>query len=247
MIDVLCMPGTFNPNGEGVTQTFIDRLDRKKFNPRIVPYPADYGRKMSYADSVQHGMAALDEACKANPTRPKVVAGYSQGARIAGDYAKRVGLLGGSVQGTRVLAAALIADPNRPRFSSITPGHRGFGIGGERAIRGVRAYHAVAFGDPITDLPDGNRMRDVADLTEFFAAQTPEQLFEWMTKTAAKAARGEFANVALRPWDRDAWRRIGEAAQWARGYLYDGRHGAAYVRDGLCAALADTLNREIRA
>lgn len=81
MIDVLWLAGTFNPNGEGISDDFLKRLDPKRFRYRYVPYPADYGRDMSYSESIRLGELALDRAVRECP-----------GAVVVGGYSSRGGV-----------------------------------------------------------------------------------------------------------------------------------------------------------
>ncbi|MEU2033421.1 cutinase family protein [Nocardia amamiensis] len=87
--DVLIVGGTWNHHGDHVTADFSAELDQDRFLPRTVPYPADYGRKVPYAESLAAGRRALIAAIEATPNRV-VLAGYSQGAAIAGDVAAAI-------------------------------------------------------------------------------------------------------------------------------------------------------------
>ncbi|GAB4588681.1 PE-PPE domain-containing protein [Nocardia sp. IFM 10818] len=237
MIDVLIMGGTWNPNGDGVTEAFARALDPGKFRASYVPYPADYGQRTTYADSVAAGKAALLRAIDDSPY-PVIVAGYSQGAGIAGDFAAEIGR--GQHPQLDVRAAALIADPARPEGVSITPDPGGFGISGQRHIPGIPAFHVAAWNDPITSLSPGSPLRTVADLSAYWNISNPEGFLRWGQETFNAVVAGRLQRWwnPAHLWD---WTI---AAREARGYLFDGRHTEAYVREGHCWQLAQTLNEE---
>lgn len=238
LIDVLIVGGTWVPAGEPVTDTFARSLDPARFAPRMVPYPAEYGGRMSYAESRAAGKAALLAAIAAAPGRV-VIAGYSQGAAIAGDVAAEIGR--GLWPGLEVDACALIADPLRPAGQCIGPDPGGYGIAGQRWIADIPAYWAAAQGDPITALPAGNPLRLIADISEYFCLTTPEAVTRWGSGLIDAAVhRG-----IQRWWLPRNWSAWSGALAYARGYLTDGRHTTDYVRLGHAARLADTINREV--
>ena len=232
MIDVLWLAGTFNPNGEGISDDFLKRLDPKRFRYRYVSYPADYGRTMSYAESTRLGELALDRAVRECPGAV-VVGGYSQGAAIAGNYAAKADQWG------KVIGCALIADPLRDGSRATVNGNPGgYGIGGQRPIASKRTLTVAAWGDPITSLPAGNYLRSIADFSEFMG----RDVNAWALNIASKIINGQ-----LQPWWRWSNRRDwAEAGRWLRGYTQDGRHTNAYVTEGLTKQLADAVNRDIR-
>jgi hypothetical protein len=232
VIDVLWLAGTFNPNGEGISDDFAKHLDPTRFRFRYVPYPADYGRAMSYGESQRLGELALDRAVRECPGAV-VVGGYSQGAAIAGNYASKV------EKYSKVIGCALIADPLRHGFQTcVGRNPDGYGIGGQRRIDTIRSLRVAAWGDPITSLPAGNYLRTIADFSEFMGRDTAA----WALNIASKIIRGQ-----LQPWWRWNNRRDwAEAGRWLRGYTQDGRHTNAYVLEGLTRQLADAVNRDIR-
>ncbi|MFI9506984.1 alpha/beta fold hydrolase [Nocardia sp. NPDC052566] len=238
VFDVLIVGGTWNPNGEGVSRTFADALDPKRFAPQMVPYPADYGKQVTYQDSVAAGRRALIEAIEATPNRV-VLAGYSQGAAIAGNVAAEIGR--GELPHLEVVACALIADPLRPEGACIDADPGGFGIVGQRPVTGVPTYWAAAKGDPITALPAGNPLRLVADLTGYFSMASPLAMLRWGQSLVDVATRRELQ----RWWSPAHWRTWGGAVAYARGYLLDGRHTDDYIRHGHTRRLAEVINREV--
>ncbi|MFJ2666224.1 PE-PPE domain-containing protein [Nocardia fluminea] len=238
-IDVLVVGGTWNPGGDGVTGAFIDALNKAMFTPRMVPYPADYGSHVSYAESVAEGKRALLAAIDRSPNLV-VLAGYSQGAAVAGDLAAEIGR--GEHPGREVIACALIADPRRPAgkyLGDTDPG--GYGVAGERPIDGIPAYWAAAPGDPITALPAGNPLRTIADLSAFFSFANANSAIRWAQRMLDTATR----NQLQRWWSPSNWSHWTGAVEYARGYLFDGRHTSDYVRYGYARALAQALNRDV--
>lgn len=235
----------FPDGGDGVTDEFAAHLDPIRFAPRFVWYPAQYGGlgfDEPYYDSRAAGRAALLDAIRATPNRV-VIAGYSQGAAIVGDVAAEIGR--GEHPDLEVLAAAMIADPGRPRGAGI-PGRAaasGYGISGERPIVGMPAYWAANEGDPITALPVGNPLRSLADITEYFSLRSIADAQRWAQNMIARARLGQWQNW----WSPANWRDWGGAIAYARGYLFDGRHTDDYLRLGLAAELAQTINREVAA
>lgn len=239
IIDVLWLGGTFNAQGEGISDDFLKRLDPKRFRYRYVPYPADYGRAMSYAESVKAGERALLNAVTACPGAV-VIGGYSQGAAIAGNVGTQI-----HPKSAKVIACVLIADPLRQGLrATVNPKPEGYGIGGEREIPMV-VKQVAAWGDPITSLPAGNYLRTVADFSEFMG----RDVNAWAVNVLSKVVKGQ-----LQPWWRWNNRRDwAEAGRWLNGYRPQsktnpggGRHTNAYVTEGLTRQLADAVNRDIR-
>ncbi|WP_051407498.1 PE-PPE domain-containing protein [Nocardia sp. CNY236] len=238
VFDVLIVGGTWNSDGAGACQVFADALDPKRFAPRMVAYPADYGRQLSYADSVAVGRRALLEAAEAAERRV-VLAGFSQGAAIAGDLAAAAGH--GALPQLEVVACALIADPLRPAGAGIDGDPGGYGIAGQRPITDIPAYWAAAPGDPITALPAGNPLRSIADLSAYFGLGSPEAMLRWGQSLLEVATRRRLQ----RWWSPRNWRTWGGAIAYARGYLFDGRHTDDYLRHGHARRLAEALNRGV--
>lgn len=239
MIDVFMLPGTGWPHGgDGVTEDFLARLDTRRFRPVIVPYPAEFGQRMSYRESVEMGKTALREAVRATPNLA-VIGGYSQGAVIAGDLAAEIG--DGLHPELELAGVALIADGARPVGGRIrTAPTEGYGILGERHINDedFPVWWAAAIGDPITALPVGNPLRTLPPIVEWMSVRTPNDVLLWGSKVLDAAVTRRF-----QPWWNPAnWRTWNGALAYARGYLFDGRHGAAYINEGLNQALADAVN-----
>lgn len=239
MIDVLILPGTGFPRGDGISRAFADALDPSRFAPRIVEYAAAYGGlDMPYALSRATGRRALLESFTGRPT---VLAGYSQGAGIAGDLAVEIiNHMPGAIA-DHLVGCALIADPLRPEGGAgERPAAPGYGIAGQRRIPG-RAWWAAAPGDPITALPAGNPLRSIADLSEWWSLAGPDEVERWGDDLVEKCRTRAFQ----RWWSLKNWRTWGGAAAFARGYLFDGRHTTDYIAHGHVQALADAINREV--
>ncbi|MBW0270764.1 hypothetical protein ATM97_07020 [Nocardia sp. MH4] len=241
MIDVLILPGTgHGRNADGISRAFADSLDPARFAPRIVQYPAEYGNPRPYAESRIIGRWALLDHIVGY--RPFVLAGYSQGAGIAGDLAVEIVQHMPGVMADHLVGCALIADPYRPMLAG-TP-HRppasGYGIAGQRPVPGP-AWWAAADGDPITALPAGNPLRSVADLSEWWSLAGPAEVARWGEDIVEKCRTG----TLQRWWSPANWRSWAGAMAFARGYLWDGRHTTDYLTHGHVQALADTVNREV--
>lgn len=240
MIDVLILPGTGSPCGDAVCAAFAQSLDPDRFAPRIVSYPATYGGiQMPYAESRALGRKALADAVQ-RTANPAIIAGYSQGAGIAGDLAAELGA--GVHPDLEVYACALIADPVRPHGAGMPhrPPAPGYGIAGSRVITGLPTWWAAAAGDPITALPAGNPLRSIADVTEWWSLSGPAAAARWGQDLVDKCRRNAFQ----RWWSVENWRTWNGAMAFARGYLFDGRHGAAYITEGHVQALAETIGKE---
>ncbi|MFD3748358.1 hypothetical protein [Nocardia sp. NPDC058633] len=240
MIDVLILPGTGYRFGDGISLAFADALDPTVFRPRIVEYAAAYGGlDMPYAESQRAGRRALLEAMNGRC----VLAGYSQGAGIAGDLAAEIAAHMPGAIADSVLGCALIADPLRPIGAEMPhrPPAPGYGIAGTREVFGVPTWWAAAEGDPITALPAGNPLRSIADLSEWWSLASPADALLWGADLVEKCRTGRYQQW----WSLANWRSWSGALAFARGYLIDGRHTTDYVTHGHVQALADTVNREV--
>lgn len=246
MIDVLILAGTGFPNGgDGVCELFASRLDRSRFRPKWVTYPATFGGAGdAWALSRAAGTSALIRETGA-ADGPVVWIGYSQGAGIVGDAAEAVGA--GRLSGLDVLGCALIADPSRP-VGGTMPGRApasGYGIVGQRPIPRIPAWWAAAEDDPITALAAGNPLRTIADMADYYSLASPAAALGWGRALLTRAQNRDWQ----RWWHWNYWRDWGGAAEAAWGYLPPpiggGRHTYAYRDEGLCVDLADVVNREV--
>lgn len=234
MITVLSLPGTFQPNGEPITQAFQDAFDPAEFSCVTVPYAAAYGDPVPYGDSREDGYQKLRTAAYA-ASGPLILSGYSQGAWGAGKLANEAGR--GLHPDLDVRACALIADPLRPHNSQTLVGDDpgGYGISGERYITGLPVLWVTAIHDPISALPPGNPLRSIADLSVYWSLASPLAAAQWIASVFEAVIQHQ-----LQPWWLpDHWRDWGGALEWAYYYTeLGGRHTRAYVEEGLSAQLA---------
>jgi hypothetical protein len=249
-IPFLMLPGSgFPRGGDGISESFLSDLDKAKFDPRIVSYPAQgFGKGQSYASSRDAGIDALFTAV-AHATNKGVgrfaVGGYSQGAVAAGDFAEQwlATHRDNPTQRNRLAAVALIADGRRPADKG-TPGRPlapGYGIMGQRPIDLPTAFWAAAPGDPICALPAGNPLRTVADMIEWFAISRPEDVPRWGADLLDKALKRGYQPW----WSIEYFRDWAGAAAFARGFLFDFRHTADYIRFGHNRDVANAINRHV--
>lgn len=244
MIPVIHLRGTAEPGGPGISSTFLDALDRNRFTPVRVEYPASYGFPVPFVESNRVGRArALDLID--DTTGPFLLSGYSAGAFIAGDLAAEIAA--GRVpfvDPARLAGVALLADPKRPPGAAAPgiPAPPGHGIAGIRPLPGVRAWWGTASNDGISALPADNPLRSVADLTAAFTVD-PRGWDAW--------ALDMYVRLIIRQ-DLQLWRafrlrpgRFAEAADALAGYLLRGAHTADYLRQGICVRLAAVVNQEV--
>lgn len=236
VVDVLCLPGTFQPHGEPMSDAFMASLDRDRYNPVYVEYPATYGGTgPAYADSRQGGYANLLAAAEARFPDPVGLYGYSQGAWGAGELARQAS----QIPTINVEFAALMADPLRPSGVPLVTGTAaGFGISGQRYTGLTPTLWAAVADDPITSLPAGNPLRLIPDLSEYWSLSSPDAVVRWLGSLIDVAIQGK-----LQPfWHPDHWRDWDGAIVWALNYLVRERHTTAYVAEGHAAALAYAAN-----
>jgi hypothetical protein len=248
VIDILWLAGTgFGNTVDGVSDEFWRHLrDRcpDRFRFVTVTYPAAYGIRLSYGESLDQGRTALLQAIEDSPNKV-IIGGYSQGAEIAGNVAAEVS--GGEHPFLAVLGCVLIADPRRPTGTSADPVTMGvasgYGIRGMRLIDlwKVPTLWCANEGDAITSLPEGNPLRSIADITEFFAATLDADRANVLyTKVLNSVIEGRMQ----RWWSWKNWRTWGGALAYTRGYIRDGRHNTDYIRNGLCDRLAGAVARQ---
>ena len=219
---------------------------RIQFVEKWLPYPAVYAAPGgSYATSVGVGIQRLQQAVERS-TLPVILIGYSQGARVVGDFA-RVAALGMHEPAIRdrIVSVGLIADPNRAASQLDGPRVKGYGVGGERFIPpGEFGVHQIsAEGDPISSLPAGNPIRVFADWSEFYS---PGKHDDWFAGLRRKHEEGKFQKIL-----RDPLGWFGATA-YLKGYLFDRRHTSYHVErvPGMsvtfCQFLADLLVADAR-
>jgi len=138
----------------------------------FVPYPAVFTNLIAYQASEQAGVKATTDAIAATagkcPGARFTLAGYSQGAAVAGDVATAIGQGAGPISADKLLGVGLIADPNRdPKTEKlIGPAVQGSGLAGPRpkdfGAVGDRVVTFCAPGDLICATPDS--VRNLANL-----------------------------------------------------------------------------------
>jgi hypothetical protein len=246
---VLALAGTgFPDSADPITQDFFDHLDSSHYETRVVPYPSSFGGSgPSFAVSRAAGETALWKALQELNGAPVVLAGYSQGAVIAGDVARNISEGNWASGPMTVKAVALIADGYRPRGVGLVPPGQtsigvaeGYGIAGERVIPEhlFPVFHVSAWGDPISSLPAGNPLRSVADLVEWYSLRSPAEALQW-----GAAMLDTVVQRRLQQWWLPAnWGRWNSAIAFARGYLFDGRHTTDYIFHDYTRTLAGRLN-----
>ncbi|MVU77125.1 cutinase family protein [Nocardia sp. ET3-3] len=140
---------------------------------RYLPYPAT---PAPYASSesagVQNLSAALSGLC---PGTQVVLAGYSQGADVAGDVASAIGTGSGAVSASQVAAVALIADPRRDPATAQ--------LGGNTDGQGVAGPRSGGFGSL------AERVRTVCAAGDLYCATSPQTSPAWTA--LGKAFTGE--------------------------------------------------------
>ena len=98
-----------------------------------VPYSASaFDKGLSYKQSAETGIKNLSTMMAKCPTSQVVVAGYSQGAEVAGDVLWHIGHENQPIAADRVRAAALLADPKRGNEKLVGNTVAGQGVEGGR-------------------------------------------------------------------------------------------------------------------
>ncbi|MGV9836438.1 cutinase family protein [Nocardia niigatensis] len=120
-----------------------------------VPYEASFGGAVSistttYAQSVSGGLDRLRSMAKQVtdrcPNTKLAIAGYSQGAHVASQFAQEVGAGKGTVPAERIAAVALFGDPNRNANAPLFPGKPDQKL--PTAAPGTDGKSVAALGDP---------------------------------------------------------------------------------------------------
>ena len=113
-----------------------DRLKRDYGQSITVLYPnypaSAFDKGQTYAASEREGVARTEELIKRCPSSRTILAGYSQGADVAGDVAHAIGSGRGPVSCASVEGVGLLADPKRGSEKVEGPQVKGEGISGGR-------------------------------------------------------------------------------------------------------------------
>lgn len=165
-VQLLAIPGTWesnsnddphnptaNPNSLmlSITNPVRQQFANSRLDVYTVPYVAQFSNPValppdgqkSYNDSRSEGSARADDELttmyKNCPLTSYVIAGFSQGAVIAGDIAANIGAGQGPVPADNVLGVTLIADGRRVPGpgQAIEVGSTPPGIGAEVALKGL--------------------------------------------------------------------------------------------------------------
>ncbi len=111
-------------------------------NPVAIPPDGQQSYNNSRSEGMQRMIDFMSQRAKDCPLTTYVLAGFSQGAVIAGDVANMIGNGKGPVAAERVLGVALIADGRRTGDSgggeAIQIGPAPGGVGAEIALTGVK-------------------------------------------------------------------------------------------------------------
>lgn len=249
MITVLCVGGTgetsttdIRTEVTGQLSNLIRLLDPERFRGVWVPYPGAYGWPMSYAESVKVGAANVVRAVAAAQGQVMIV-GYSQGAVVVKAAVNDIAA-GRMALRSKLVGVGLVADPTRPRDQRTGWGGEvgywdtgTYGIAGEEHVilqqTGLPVWTIVAPTDPITDLPAGNALRSLFDLSEFASLNGSA----WAESLIARAKSRQWQ----RWWSIENWQTWGGVIAYLRGYLIDGRHTLDYVRGGHLQRLASIM------
>ncbi|AWB84843.1 cutinase family protein [Corynebacterium liangguodongii] len=161
-VQFVAIPGTwesspgddpFNPQANqlsfmlSITRPLQQAYDINRVRVWTTPYTAQFRniqteqgrREMSYDDSRNEGTARtngeLEFVAATCPTTKFIIAGFSQGAVIAGDIANQIGTRQHAVAPERLLGVVMIADGRRENGVGINPGAPVGGIGAEIAMK----------------------------------------------------------------------------------------------------------------
>jgi hypothetical protein len=221
IVVILCR-GIGEPYGKNTLWLATRNLDPKRFLVVELEWSAQFGavpvwNGKSFGASVHNAEFALLELIRAYPGA--VIVGYSGGAQVAGNVAASIGKgLHGNLW---IKAVGLLSDPSRHKSQLVGQGRPNTqGIMGGRLITGnFQVWQLSAPGDPISDLPIGNGLAELAKYIEFWSLVDPDA---WIRDLKRKALMGQ-----LRWWDHSIdWPG---AYQWSLGYTRDKRHTSYHV------------------
>ncbi|QGU08533.1 Cutinase [Corynebacterium occultum] len=160
-VQLIAAPGTWEsaPNDDphnptanpwsfmlSVTQPLQERFNPADVEVWTLPYTAQFRninaqQEMSYDDSRNEGFARLEAELADThaecPLTDFIIAGFSQGAVIAGDLASRIGNGHGVVPAERIRGVALVADGRREPGVGQVPGTQVGGVGAEITLQSL--------------------------------------------------------------------------------------------------------------
>lgn len=220
---VITCRGISEPYGKNMLWMATKDLDPSKFLVIELVWSATFGavptwNGTSFGASVRTAEESLVKLLIQYPGA--IVIGYSGGAQVAGNVARAIA---DGRYGVSIRAVGLLSDPGRDARQIIGENRGTQGIMGPRYINGngrFDVWQLSAPGDPISDLPIGNGLAELAPVIEFWSIIDP---MAWMNDLRGKALAGRF-----RFWERKIdW--VG-AHKWSLGYTRDGRH-SCYHRE----------------
>lgn len=141
---------TANPRSYmlSITQPLQEQHSADRVKVWTLPYTAQFrninaNAEMSYDASRAEGQAALEAELQAVhaecPVTDFILAGFSQGAVIAGDVANKIGTGQGVIPAERVRGVALVADGRRQAGVGQAVGNPVGGVGAEIALQPLNA------------------------------------------------------------------------------------------------------------
>jgi phospholipase A/thioesterase len=231
-----------------VTRPVVENFSPERVQVYTVPYTAQFhnplsaDRQMSYNDSRAEGTrAALKAMTEMNarcPLTSYVIAGFSQGAVIAGDIASDIGNGRGPVDEDLVLGVTLIADGRRQAGVGVDVGPNAPGQGAEITLHEVPTLSTLGL-TMSGPRPGGfgmlnDRTNQICAAGDLICA-APDQAFNITTlpKTLDVLAGGAGQPVHAMYNTPDFWQVDGQPAtvwtqNWARGLVENApqpRHG----------------------
>lgn len=127
-----------------ITRPLQEQHDPARVKVWTLPYTAQFrninaNNEMSYDDSRNEGQSVLERELRdvhaECPLTDFIMAGFSQGAVIAGDVANRIGTGQGAIPPERVRGVALVADGRRQAGVGQSVGNPVAGVGAEIALQ----------------------------------------------------------------------------------------------------------------
>ncbi|MFT4042159.1 MAG: PE-PPE domain-containing protein [Gordonia sp. (in: high G+C Gram-positive bacteria)] len=206
----------------GMLEAVTEHLD-ERFRSRWVGYPASYGpatarRAMSYASSVEAGVARLGVVCD-EIGGPLAFIGYSQGAVVVREFLHRAAA-SGRLPTDRIVAVGFVADPHQP--PGAVPGCAGWGVAGAGAPlpADIPVRWVGTPADMICNCEPDSLIRDIADLTPALELARPGRWLTSMVQTLRANAFQNAARTSVSPaqWRRDV-ARLRAASTAIRHYL----------------------------
>lgn len=204
----------------GLLACVVGQLD-DRFVGRWVGYPASYGPVafggLCFRHSADIGVRRLRRAIEGT-SGPIALIGYSQGATVVREVLGSVH--NGTIDGSRIVAAGLISDPQQPVGAIDGCTGRGVAGAGPALPESIPVKWIGLKSDMICNASDDSLIRDIADLTRWMSFRTPKI---WLRELWSLLRSNSFQNATrtrLRPsqWAKDV-RRLRTAAVEVSGYL----------------------------